>query len=49
MTHLDFCYPAVKFFLDHPKELHQNVELDDLVGVGGLVLPGQPLKISPFC
>ena len=22
ITHLDFCDPAVKFFLNHPKKLH---------------------------
>ena len=48
--HLDFCDPAVKFFLDHPKKLHQNIELDDLMGVGGFFqVRGHPLKISPFC
>ena len=44
MTHLDFCDPAVKFFLNH-----QNIELDDLVGVGGFfqVTPTKfPLFVS---
>ena len=48
MTHLDFCDPAVKFFLDDPKILHWNIELDDLVVVGGWVFPGHSLKISSF-
>ena len=49
LMHLNFCDPAVKFFLDHPKKLHWNIDLDDLVGVGGWVFPGHPLKFSPFC
>ena len=49
MTHLDFCDPTVKFFLDHLKKSHWNIELDNLVGVGGWVFPGHPLKFSPFC
>ena len=49
LTHLNFCDPTIKFFLDHPKNLHWNIELDNLVGVGGWVFPGHPLKFSPFC
>ena len=29
LMHLNFCDSAVKFFLDHPKKLHWNIELDD--------------------
>ena len=29
-------------------KLHRNIKIDDLVGGGGLVFPGQPLKIYPF-
>jgi len=49
MTHLNFCDPAVKFFLNHQKNSNWNIELDNLVGVGGWVFPGHPLKFSPFC
>ena len=49
MMHLNFCDPAVKFFPDHQKILHWNIELNNLVGVDGWVFPGHPLKFSPFC
>ena len=49
MMHLDFCDPAVKFFLNHPKKSNWNIQLDDLVGVGGWVFPGHPPKISYSC
>ena len=47
MTHLNFHDPAVKFFLDHQKKSHWNIELDNLVGVGGWIFPGHPLKGRP--
>ena len=50
ITHLDFCDPAIKFFLNHPKNLHWNIELDDLVGVGWWVgFSRSSLQISSFC
>ena len=43
MTYLDFHDPAVKSFLNNPKKLYWNIVLDDSVGAGGWVFPGQPL------
>ena len=48
MTHLNFHDPAVKFFLDQQKKLHWNIELDNLVSVGGWVFFRSPPQNIPL-
>ena len=45
MNILDFNDPTEKFFLNHPKKSHWNIELNNLVGG---FFPGHPLKMFPY-